>query len=247
MPSALARSGFASHVGQLKSNDGPFVPEPMTPELSRLLDARTETACDEAWTEFIRVHHRLLVHVARSGRSAPHNDDTAMDAYAFILDRLRESGFRRLRAFAADGRSTFVTWLVVVARRLRVDFARSRYGRVDRRDADDATTQEQLRRRLVDLAGAEMDLAAIPDPSESTPETIFDAASVRQALHEAIIELEPRERLLLTLRFEDDLTAERIASTLAMPSSFHVYRQLNRILAKLRKRLHYLKEGNPAA
>src|SRR4029077_6621246 len=125
--------------------------------------------------------------------------------------------------------------------------ARSRYGRADRRVADDATTQEQMRRRLADLAGAEVDLGALPDPSERTPETIFDAAAIRQALHDAIAALEPRERLLLTLRFEDDLTAERIASTLAMPSAFHVYRQLNRILAKLRKRLHYLKEGNPAA
>src|SRR4029077_17415039 len=136
----------------------------MTPELSRLLDARTEAACDEAWTEFIRVHHRLLLYVARSGKPGTRNDDATMDAYAAILDRLREDDFRRLRAFAADGRSTFVTWLVVVARRLCVDFARSRYGRADRRVAVDATTQEQMRRRLADPAGAEMDLSAIPDP-----------------------------------------------------------------------------------
>lgn len=216
----------------------------MSAELSRLREARTEAARDEAWTEFIRVHHRLLLHVARSGAR---DEDAAMDAYAFILDGLREEDFRRLRAYAADGRSTFVTWLVVVAKRLCIDFGRHRYGRADRRAETASTDQEQLRRRLIDLAGAELDLAAIPDPSESTPETLFDDAALRQALHDAITELEPRERLLLALRFEDELTAERIATTLQMPSSFHVYRQLNRILGKLRRRLRYLKEGNPAA
>ena len=213
----------------------------MTAELAHLLDARAE-ARDEAWTEFIRVHHRLLLHVARSGAR---DDDTAMDAYTFVLDRLREHDFRRLRAFAADGRSTFVTWLVVVAKRLCIDFARARYGRARSRDEAAPTDEEQLRRGLIDLAGAELDLGTIADPSERTPETIFDTASLRQALRDAINQLEPRERLILALRFEDELTAERIATTLRLPSTFHVYRQLNRIFAKLRRRLDELKEGNP--
>ena len=218
----------------------------MSAELSRLLDARTEAARDEAWTEFIRVHHRLLLHVARSGRRA-YDADAAMDAYAFILDRLREDGFRRLRAFSADGRSTFVTWLVVVAKRLCIDFARARYGRTDRRDDAASTDQEMMRRRLIDLASTELDLGSIADPSERTPETIFEEEALFQALRDAINELTPRERLLLVLRFEDGLTAERIASTLDMPSAFHVYRELNRIFGKLRGRLRHHKEGNPTA
>ena len=44
-----------------------------------------------------------------------------MDHYAFMLDRLQEDGFHRLRAFAGDGRGQFTTWLVVVARRLCVE------------------------------------------------------------------------------------------------------------------------------
>jgi RNA polymerase sigma factor (sigma-70 family) len=244
MTSALAESGSATHVRSRTSNDGLLVTEPMTPELSRLLQARSEAVRDDAWTEFIRVHHRLLLHVARS---ATKDVDTAMDAYTFILDRLRADDFRRLHAFAADGRSTFTTWLVVVAKRLCIDFVRSRYGRTDRPVSADANDPDAMRRRLADLAGAELDLAALCDPSERTPETLLDAALVRQALHDAITELEPRERLLLALRFEDDLTAERIAITLQMSSAFHVYRQLNRIFGKLRRRLHYLKEGNPAA
>jgi len=215
----------------------------MTPELSRLLDARSEAARDEGWTEFLRVHHRLLLHVARS-RARDH--DIAMDAYAFILDHLRQDDFRRLRAFVSDGRSAFTTWLVVVAKRLCIDFERERYGRTARNAGATSGEQEAQRRRLIDLTSAELDLASIPDPSERTPETIFDEATVRQALHDAIAELEPRDRLILALRFEDGLTAERIASTLDMASPFHVYRQLNRILAVLRRRLRFLGEGNPA-
>ena len=216
----------------------------MFPELSRLFDAPTDAARDDAWADFIQAHHRLLIHVARSA-NGPRDVDAAMDAYTFILDRLRENDFRRLRAFVADGRSTFVTWLVVVAKRLCIDFARARYGRSER-NAEGESGQEQMRRRLMDLTGAKLDISTIPDPSESTPETLFDAASLRQALHEAIMDLEPRERLLLALRFEDDLTAERIARTLGMDSPFHVYRQLNRIIDKLRRRLRSPDDSNSA-
>ena len=215
----------------------------MTPELSRLLDARSEAARDEGWAEFVQVHHRLLLHVARS-RARDH--DMAMDAYAFILDRLRQDDCRRLRAFVADGRSAFTTWLVVVAKRLCVDFERQRYGRIERTPEATSTELDAQRRRLVDLTSAELDLGSIPDPSEKTPETIFDETTIRQALRDAIAELEPRDRLLLALRFEDGLTAERIATTLGLASPFHVYRQLNRILATLRRRLRFLRESNPA-
>jgi DNA-directed RNA polymerase specialized sigma24 family protein len=44
-----------------------------------------------------------------------------MDGYAYVLEALRSDDYRRLRAYAADGRSKFSTWLVVVARRLCLD------------------------------------------------------------------------------------------------------------------------------
>jgi DNA-directed RNA polymerase specialized sigma subunit len=40
--------------------------------------------------------------------------------------------------------------------------------------------------------------------------------------------------LLLTLRFEDELSAAEIADILGMPSQFHVYRRLKVILAGLK-------------
>ena len=50
-------------------------------------------------------------------------------------------------------------------------------------------------------------------------------------------DLTPRERLLLALRFEDELSASRIASVLELPTPFHVYRYLNAVLSRLRAAL----------
>jgi len=97
------------------------------PELVGLLNASDPAAREVAWASFVKSHSRLLLHVARSiGRDY----DAAMDAYAYLLELLRADDCRRLRAYAADGRSKFTTWLVVVARRLCLDHLRHRYGRL---------------------------------------------------------------------------------------------------------------------
>jgi len=71
-------------------------------------------------TSFAATHTHLL-HTARTR----HPDyDTAMDGYADVLEALRRDDFRRLRGCAADGRSKFTTWLMVVTRRLLLDSPR---------------------------------------------------------------------------------------------------------------------------
>lgn len=242
--SLLALGVSGPHVEPGSSADGRLVPDFLPPELSQLLAARTDEARDAAWARFVGAHHRLLLHVARStGR----DHDVAMDAYVFILDHLRQDNLRRLRTYAAVRRSTFTTWLVVVAKRLCVDFVRARYGRLDRGSDPVGPERKQERRRLIDLAAEEIDIGLVPDPSERTPETEFDAAALRECLRHAISELEPHDRMLLALRFDDGLNAEQIATTLDMPSAFHVYRRLKRILATLRRRMREMDEGNPAA
>src|SRR4029079_5423431 len=49
--------------------------------------------------------------------------------------------------------------------------------------------------------------------------------------------LRPSCRLLLTMRFDDGLSAAEIATILKYPSQFHVYRRINALLADLRSRL----------
>lgn len=243
-PDPLALGAPSPHVGAGSSADGRVVSDSLPAELSQLLAASTDESRDAAWAQFVETHHRLLLHVARS---TARDHDAAMDAYVFILDSLREGDFRRLRTYAAVRKSTVTTWLVVVAKRLCVDFARARYGRLDRGKDTTSPERKTERRRLMDLAGEEIDIGTVADPSERTPETEYEAAALLESLRQAISVLEPRDRLLIALRFEDGLTAEKIATTLEMPSAFHVYRRLNRVLAALRRRMREMEEGNPAA
>jgi RNA polymerase sigma factor (sigma-70 family) len=202
------------------------------PELSGLLHSADVAAREAAWAAFLAAHSRLLLHTARS---LGHDYDTAMDAYAYLLEQLQKDDFHRLRAYAADGRSKFTTWLVVVARRLCVDFQRHRYGRVRdvRTDARDARL---VRRRLTDLLAEELDLNELGTDS-ANPETDLLARERAQTMTAALDTLGARDRLLLTLRFEDDLSAREIGEVMGFPTPFHVYRRLTVVLRSLRRGL----------
>jgi DNA-directed RNA polymerase specialized sigma24 family protein len=56
-------------------------------------------------------------------------------------------------------------------------------------------------------------------------------------LNGALDGLPSRDRLLLTLRFEDGESAPRIAQLMGYPTAFHVYRHLNVLLERLRNQL----------
>jgi RNA polymerase sigma factor (sigma-70 family) len=200
--------------------------------LDRLLTAITREdhdRADAAWRNFVSEYSRLLIHVARS--ITPTHDD-AMDAYAFVLEQLRAEECRRLREFAADPRSKLSTWLVVVTRRLCLDLYRHRYGR---KRGDDPTEQRALRRRLQDLIGEPVEPNDLPAPSAGRAEATIREAELVSGLEHAMATLAPRDRLLIRLRFEDDLTAQEIARLIDFPSPHHVYRRINVLLADLRE------------
>ncbi len=206
------------------------------PQLSRLLDAPDSESRDQAWAAFVQAHSRLLLHTAKM--SANGYDDI-MDRFAYVLDQLRSDDFRRLRKYASDGRTMFSTWLVVVARRLCVDYPRSRYGR-SRRSTGKPTSSEVTtdeRRDLVDLLGARVDIAAVEDRSNPDPENTLRANELRKMLDAALLELAPRDRMLLRLRFEDGASVREITRIMDFRSQFHVYRQLKAVLGQLRQSL----------
>lgn len=208
------------------------MPNQLPPEVAALLHAGDGPARDAAWERFVAVHTRLLLHVTRTMVRDP---DRAMDAYAWLLERLREKDVHRLRGFAADGRSTFTTWLVVVARRMCVDWHRHEGGRT--RSSPNGPRPppdgQLLRRRLLALAGEPVPLEGLRD--NSTPQDIsLDRAEVHEALVAALQSLPPSDRLLLSLRFEDELKAQEIARVMRFPSQFHVYRRLDHVLRILR-------------
>ena len=180
------------------------------------------------------MHSRLLMHAAR-GLSRDY--DAAMDAYAYVLEQLRSDDFRRLRAYVSDRRSKFTTWLVVVARRLCLDRLRQRYGR-ETGEKERGRDARLVRRQLVDLLTEQLDAAELhAGITQDDPEAELRAKELNLALAEAVGRLEPRDRLLLKLRFDDGLTAREIARTMRFGSPLRVYRRLGAVLADLRKSL----------
>lgn len=204
-------------------------------ELNGLLHASDPAVREAAWTRLVERHTRLLLAVARSFGGG---HDEVMERYTYILERLAESNHRRLRAYQADGRARFSTWLTIAARRLCLDFLRIRYGRSrPTRDPDQATALRRARRNLADSLGADIDTDLLPDADAASAEAVTIRAERDARLRAAVAALPASDRLLITLRFEDDLPASRIAGVAGYPTPFHVYRRLNAVLASLRATL----------
>ena len=204
----------------------------LPPMLARLLSARDSQAHEAAWAVFIEAHTRLLLHTCHT---LARDRDAAMDGYAYVLEALREDRCQRLRTYVPDPRTRFTTWLVVVARRLLLDHHRRRYGRPRSQD-ESHRAEHAARRRLEDLVVAELDPEALSS-SARAPDGGLLEREIADALGAAIRGLDPRDRLLLALRFEDDRPVREIAAMLGLPSVFHVYRRLGAVLAGLRRAL----------
>ena len=119
---------------------------------------------------------------------------------------------------------------------LHLDEMRSEYGR-DRGDGITDAEIRATRKRLVDGIAVQLDHAGpLTDP---TPAPDEEAAQheLLAALACAVDSLEPREQLLLSLRFHDDFSAREIAQLLEMPTPFHAFRAIDKVLAKLRQAL----------
>jgi DNA-directed RNA polymerase specialized sigma24 family protein len=60
---------------------------------------------------------------------------------------------------------------------------------------------------------------------------------LRSTLDAALARLDTEDRVILRLRFEDDVSVPEIARLLNLGSPFSLYRRLNRILASVRRTL----------
>lgn len=208
-------------------------PAGLPPELRRLLSAIEGAEKEEAWAAFLAMHSSLLLHACRT---VMRDRDAAMDGYASVLQELRTEDYRRLRAYTPRGTTPFTTWLVVVTRRLLLDHQRHRYGR-PRSDREARREEHTARRRLEDLIAAEIDPDQLPMSASRSPDDDIARQELTHALRESVAQLPPSDRLLLALRFEDDRPAREIAAMLRLPTVFHVYRRLEKVLAELRRAL----------
>lgn len=203
------------------------------PELARLVAASDRDEREAAWIAFLSVHNPILLRVVSSLHGS---HDEEMDAYACILEKLRSDDYRRLADYRVDVRSSFSTWLAVVARRIGLDLLRHRYGRIELSD-ELALERRATRRRLVELVSSEPDMAELPQSSSPDPERALEQQELLASLDKAVAQLNPNEQLLVGLRFYDGLSAAEIAKIVSAPTAFHVYRRLNLILKKLRRLL----------
>ena len=158
-----------------------------------------------------------------------------MDRYSYVLEKCREANFRRLRAFDVVGGASFSTWITIAAQRLCLDHDRSRYGRHRATlESGEPNARRALRRALANAVGAEVDTDLLPDTTALSAEAMVIRADREARVRMALASLPARDRLLLALRFEDDLSASSIAGLIGMPTPFHVYRRLNALLSQLR-------------
>ena len=100
-----------------------------------------------------------------------------------------------------------------------------------------ATRSRAARRLLADSVIGPVDPALLEDPTRPGAQMELESSQLEAHLGLALASLEPRDRLLLNLRFEDDLSAREIAKVVGLPTAFHVYRRLNSVLAALRAKL----------
>lgn len=204
------------------------------PDLAVLLDGPDPATRERAWSGFLTRYSRLLLKAA--GRFGG-DYDARMDRYRFLVEALAANDCRRLRSYHVQARSSLPSWLTVVARRLCVDFERTRLGRSGRAsDKSAAGELRDTRRRLADLVGGRADPDDLPGPGRGAEEDMDETE--RHAVVESVLSaLDPRDRLMLRLRYEDDLPVRRIASMMGFPTVFHVYRYLNVVLTRVRRQL----------
>ncbi len=94
-----------------------------------------------------------------------------------------------------------------------------------------------LRRSLNDLGDDVME--DLPESNFNTPAREFESNETSRYLHRAIDDLDPNYKLLITLRYQDELSYDEIASTLNLPLGT-VKTGIFRAKAQLRNALAHL-------
>jgi RNA polymerase sigma-70 factor, ECF subfamily len=139
------------------------------------------------------------------------------------LDLTQETFVRAWTALPNfKGQSQFRTWLYRIVTNLC-------YNRLP-----------NLRRSLNDLGDDVME--DIPETKFNAPADEFESSETRRHLHQAISQLDEQYRLLVTMRYQNELSYEEIAASLNLPLGT-VKTGIFRAKAKLRNALAPLEES----
>lgn len=168
----------------------------------------------DAFESLVALHERFVYNLAlRTLGNADDAADTAQEAFV--------RAWVALPAFRQD--SLFRTWLYRIVLNLCIN-------RLPR-----------LRRELKDLTHDEM--TEVPEPAASTPDPLnsLEAQEQRAFLHREIDRLPEQYRLLVSLRYQHELSYDEIASLLDLPVGT-VKTGLFRAKARLREKLSTFKK-----
>ncbi|MBA3789317.1 sigma-70 family RNA polymerase sigma factor [Patescibacteria group bacterium] len=126
--------------------------------------------------------------------------------------------WRNIRRFHEN--KSFKTWLFAIAKNSAIDIMRKRrsvpFSRFDTDDAENVL------------------VATLADP-EPLPEELFARKTLAKKVRKVLAELPPRDRTILSLRYDEELSFEDISRILSMPAN--TIRSLHRrALIALRKK-----------
>jgi len=196
-------------------------------ESLQLEDLALACACargsEGAWEHFVREYRPVLLRIASRGQQADRARDVADSVYAELYGLDERDGARRSLFDYFHGRSTLAGWLkAVVAQRL-VDRARAA-------------------RRFEPLPEDETSLPATPGGAafELGPDRRRFLELVRHALADALAELEPRDKLRLSLYYAQEMRLAAIGRVLGeseATASRKLERTRNALRAAVEKQL----------
>ena len=178
-----------------------------------------------AFEELVRHYDQAVLRLALHLTG---NEPEAQDVYqdAFL------KAYKNIGSFRFE--CSFYTWIYRIVTNLCLDHLRQRYGRPQESESPDRAAHA-ARRRLVDLLAEELDVSGVADATAAgNPEAQLRAKELSRALAGVLAGFEPRDRLLLKLRFEDGLPASDIGQVMGFATQFHVYRRLNAVLGQVR-------------
>jgi RNA polymerase sigma-70 factor (ECF subfamily) len=181
-------------------------------DLEHSLIRRAQKGDQDAFAALVEEHQRYVYNLALRVLK-DENEALDLTQETFVRAWMALPNFR--------GQSQFRTWLYRITTNLC-------YNRLP-----------NLRRSLTDLG--EDVLEEIPEMGMGGPANKMEAAETTAYLHQAIDELDSHYKLLITLRYQNELSYEEIASTLNLPLGT-VKTGIFRAKERLRKSLAHLEE-----
>ena len=160
------------------------------PDAERALIDRAQQGDHDAFAALVNEHQRYVYNLAlRVLRDENEALDLAQETFVRAWSAL--PNFR--------GQSKFRTWLYCIVTNLC-------YNRLP-----------GLRRSLNALGDAVVEEIPNPDSKSGNPARKLEMQELREHLRQAVDDLDERYRLLIALRYQDELSYDEIASTLNLP------------------------------